>query len=246
MINTILLDLDGTLLHFRQDEFISAYFTELKKVFIHLGFDTELTVKGLWAGIKAMVQNSGERLNSDCFWEEFSRVMGLTNKQVISIESACRDFYSGDEFDSVKSILKNTDPELPQKIVRSATEMGFTVVLATNPLFPECAVTTRLSWIGLSVSDFKLVTHYENSTFCKPDPGYYLEIFRKIGKEPRECLMVGNSTLEDMSVGKLDTDTFLVNEYIENESEMDISKFQSGTLMEFWKYMKNMEPPVYV
>ena len=238
MINTVLFDLDGTLLHYYQDEFIAAYFTELSKVFVRLKVDPEFAVKGLWAGTKAMMINSGERLNSDCFWDEFSRVMGLDHEQLKSVEAACDAFYSGEEFDGVKSILKNTDLTLPQKIVRGAAERGFTVVLATNPLFPECAIATRLRWIGLSISDFRLVTHYANSSYCKPNPGYYREIFGKIDKGPRECLMVGNNPLEDMSVGILGTETFLINECIENESEVDISAYRNGTLGEFWEYLQ--------
>jgi FMN phosphatase YigB (HAD superfamily) len=108
-------------------------------------------------------------------------------------------------------------------------------------LFPECGITTRLSWIGLSSSDFKLVTHYANSRFCKPNPGYYNEIFKEIGKKPQECLMVGNSPLEDMSVGKLGAETFLVNECVENESGIDVSEFRRGTLEELGEYLAKLK-----
>ena len=240
MIDTILFDLDGTLLHFSQDEFISAYFKELAKVFVKLGLDPEASSKGVWAGTKAMMLNEGGQLNADCFWAEFSRVMGLSPEQLKPIEAACDAFYSSEAFDSVKSILKNADPELPGRIVQDVASRGYTVVLATNPIFPECGVAKRLSWIGLSLSDFQLVTHYTNSKFCKPNPGYYREIFGRIGKEPQECLMVGNSPLEDMSVGKLGAETFLVNACIENESGIDISGFRKGTLVDLGDYLAQL------
>ena len=238
MINTILFDLDGTLLHFNQNEFIAGYFSELKKLFIDLGYDEEPAVRGLWAATKAMMLNNGEQYNRDCFWAEFSRVMGLSNAQLESTEAACDIFYSSDAFDGLKSILKNADLELPLKIVRGMRQRGYTVVLATNPLFPECAITTRLNWIGLSLPDFELVTHYANSKYCKPNPGYFREIFGKIDKRPQQCLMVGNSTLEDMSISALGAETFLINECVENESGLDISKFRNGTLAELGEYLR--------
>lgn len=235
MINAILFDLDGTLVHYSQD-FIAAYFTKLKKVFERLRLDAELAIKGVWAGSKAMLLNSGERLNSECFWAEVSRVMGLSHEQLKSVEAACDAFYASSEFDSVKSIMNNADMELPRRLVRGLTARGFTLVLATNPLFPECAIATRLGWVGLSLSDFQLVTHYNNSTYCKPNLGYYREILNKIGKEPRQCLMAGNSPLEDMCAGELGAETFLVNECIDNESGIDISGFRSGTLADLEAY----------
>ena len=245
MIKAVLFDLDGTLLHFYQDEFIAAYFKELKKIFVRLGFDAELAFEGLWAGTKAMMLNNGELLNRDSFWAEFMRVVGVSHEQMKIAEDACNDFYSSVAFDGVKSIMKNNDLELPKRIVHSTAERGFTVVLATNPLFPECAITTRLGWVGLSVSDFKLVTHYGNSRYCKPNFGYYREIFEKIGLEPDQCLMVGNSTLEDMSISALGTDTFLVKECIENESEIDISAYRSGTLKELGEYILTLQSPSF-
>ena len=72
------------------------------------------------------------------------------------------------------------------------------VVLATNPVFPMAAQLERISWIGLEKSDFDLITSYENSNFCKPNPKYYLDICDKIGVAPENCLMIGNDESDDM------------------------------------------------
>ena len=62
-----------------------------------------------------------------------------------------------------------------------------------TPFCPLVGVETRLSWVGLAAEDFSHVTAYENSTTCKPNPEYYGEILRNIGKPPPgTCLMVGN------------------------------------------------------
>jgi len=229
MINTILFDLDGTLLLFSQAEFIDAYFSKLGTVFNRLGLDSGAAVKAVWTGTKAMLLNDGSRTNAECFWEEFAKCTDLTDKRKKAVESACDDFYSN-EFDSVKSVMIPTD--ISKRLVRSLQSRGYSIILATNPLFPACAVTTRLGWIGLEPDDFTLITHYSNSTYCKPNPGYYLEIFKKAGKAPEQCLMVGNNPVEDMSVGALGASTFLVTDCLENETGVDITAFRQGTLAE--------------
>ena len=238
MINTILFDLDGTLLLFSQTEFIDAYFARLSNVFDRLGMDSGAAIKAVWTGTKAMVLNDGSRTNAECFWEEFAKRTALTDERRKAVESACDDFYSN-EFDSVKSVMIPTD--ISKRLVRSLQSKGYDVILATNPLFPACAVTTRLSWIGLNPDDFTLITHYSNSTYCKPNPGYYREIFKKAGKMPEQCLMVGNNPVEDMSAGVLGASTFLVTDCLENETGVDITAFRRGTLAELEASLASMQ-----
>ena len=239
MIDTILFDLDGTLLQYTQDEFIIAYFTELKKMLIRFGLDAELAQSAVWAGTKEMILNDGTRLNSERFWEKFSGIMDLSPERLKAVEEACDRFYSN-EFNIVKSVLKDNDPDLPRRLINILVTKGFSIALATNPLFPTCAVTTRLSWRGLKPQDFSLITDYSNSKYCKPNPDYYREIFRMLNKEPNQCLMIGNNTNEDMIVSTLGAETFLVTDYLENESNMDISVFRHGTLKELEVYLESL------
>jgi len=60
-------------------------------------------------------------------------------------------------------------------------------------------------------------------------------------KEPCQCLMVGNNTNEDMDAGALGMDTFLVTDYLENETGMAVSAFRHGTLTELEAYLAS--PP---
>jgi len=227
MIDTILFDLDGTLVRFYQEDFINTYFKELAKVFAKLGLDAEKACKGVWAGTKAMVLNDGSGLNTQKFWKAFSEFMGLDEEKLKTVEAACDSFYSN-EFNVAKSIVKPHDT--PARLVREMVEKGYFVVLATNPLFPPCAVDSRLGWIGLNRDDFKLITHYENSSFCKPNPAYYKEVLSKVGKSPEQCLMVGNNPAEDMCVSALGMEVFLVTDFMENEQGIDISVFRHGTI----------------
>jgi len=234
MIDTILFDLDGTLARFGQEGFIDIYFRELSKIFVKLGLNAEKACKGIWAGTKAMVQNDGSVYNTKRFWDAFAEFMDIQEEQLEAVEAACDSFYTN-EFNAIKSIVKHSD--IPKRIVHSMTEKGYYVVLATNPLFPPCAVDTRLGWIGLSKHDFKLITHYENSTFCKPNPDYYHEVLSKINKTPGQCLMVGNNPAEDMCVSKLGMEVFLVTDFMENEEKIDITEFRHGTIEDLEKFL---------
>ena len=234
MINTIMFDLDGTLLRISQSSFIGAYFAELSKVFVRMEMEPESSIKAVWAGTKAMFSNDGSELNVKRFWDNFAETLNLTAEKRAAVEAACDSFYIN-EFDKIKEFVEPTD--IPKRIVPALADKGYTIVLATNPLFPACAVETRLKWIGLSMSDFQLVTHYSNSTFCKPNLGYYKEVFSKIGKEPHECLMVGNNPVEDMCVSELGAEVYLVPDFLENEAGLDISVFRSGSLGEMEDYL---------
>jgi FMN phosphatase YigB (HAD superfamily) len=237
MINTIMFDLDGTLVRFVQDDFLKAYFTELSKVFFKLGLDADRAVKAVWAGTKAMMQNDGSVLNTQRFWSAFSEFMGIEGELLESVEAACDNFYSN-EFNTVKSVVKFS--EIPKRLVREMAARGYCVVLATNPLFPPCAVDSRLDWIGLNRHDFKLITNYENSRFCKPNLAYYEDVFSKIDRKPQQCLMVGNNPAEDMCVSRLGSEVFLVTDYMENEAGLDITTFRYGTIEELEAFLMSL------
>jgi FMN phosphatase YigB (HAD superfamily) len=237
MIDTILFDLDGTLLQFSQKAFVEAYFAKLAKVFVRLGMDAELSVKAVWAGTKAMYMNDGSMTNHARFWEVFAECVKCDSDEIMKIEAACDKFYAN-EFNDIKSIV--TPCDTPKRLINTMKTKGYGVVLATNPLFPACAVATRLGWIGLELWDFTHFTHYSNSTYCKPNPGYFREILAKIEKAPEQCLMVGNNPVEDMSAGALGMETFLVTDCLENETGADISAFKQGGLEESEEYLTAM------
>lgn len=230
MIKTVLFDLDGTLLPFEQEDFIKIYFHELCKRLAPLGYESQHTVMSVWAGTKSMIMNDGSRLNSEAFWETFNAM----NPGMPDARPVCDDFYTH-EFDKAKASLKYIPDRKP--LIERLRAAGMKVVLATNPIFPMDGVVTRMAWVNLAPQDFELVTNYDNSTFCKPNPKYYEEIFGKLGLVPEECVMVGNSVSEDMVAAKLGADVFLVNEFIENPDGLDFSGYRQGTLEDAVDYI---------
>ena len=256
MINTILFDLDGTLLPLSQDDFIPPYFKGLGKVFAKLGIDPEAASKAVWAGTKAMVLNDGTMPNSQRFWGTFAKIMEIDNVKLAEVETATDEFYIGEFGEIIKSIIEPHEKRLSQRIISALFESGkFELVLATNPLFPLCAVESRLQCLGINPAHFKLITHYGNSTFCKPNLGYYQEIFAKqepsgefsspkgltkLNINPEQCLMVGNNTVEDLCVGELGVKTFLITDFIENAENIDYKPTYKGTLAEFEMFVSEL------
>ena len=191
-IRAIFFDLDGTLLPLDQSFFIGQYFKRITKYAATQGISPEKFSGGMLAGIEAMIKNDGSRNNVDAYWQEFTSVVGLEREFV---ENTLAGFYEN-EF---KELREHTFPNpLAIEAVNAARANGRKVILATSPVFPEFVQLERLSWLGLSKNDFDLVTSYENSTYCKPNPEYYLEICRKIDVAPENCLMIGNDESDDM------------------------------------------------
>ena len=114
------------------------------------------------------------------------------------------------------------------------------MVLATNPLCPAIATQSRARWAGLTPEDFALITTYENSAFCKPNPDYYREILGKLNLKPEECLMVGNDVQEDMVARMLGMEVFLLTDCIINRDGTDISRFPNGGFDDLLAFLRSV------
>ena len=231
-ITTILFDLDGTLLPIDQNEFIHTYFTYLAEKAAEYGYEKEPFLASMWKATGKMIVNDGSRKNMDAFWDGFTAIWGEKGRD---LEKPLESFYAN-EFNKTKSILQEVKPV--RALIDVLKAAGFTLCLATNPLFPPEAIRSRLDWIGLVPEDFVHVTTYDNSTFCKPQPGYYREILALLGKQPQECLMIGNNPSDDMSALQVGIDGFLITDHLENEHNMDISQFRHGDFNAFLRFME--------
>lgn len=230
----ILFDLDGTLLPMDQDVFVKYYFGLLAKKLAPLGYDPEKLVAAIWKGTAAMVKNNGETTNEEVFWNFFTTLFGEKARED---EPHFTAFYRED-FDKVSvSCGKN---ERSAEVIALCKEKGLRTVLATNPIFPAIATGKRIKWAGLNQEDFELVTTYENSHSCKPNPAYYTEILQKIGVKAENCLMVGNDVTEDMVAETLGMKVFLLTDCIINKNNLDISRYPHGGFDELVAYIQNL------
>ena len=233
-IRYIFFDLDGSLLPMDQDQFIRTYMGALSAYMVPYGFDPHHFVKTIWTGTAAMFNNDGAQTNENVFWHNFIATYG---PEARNYESVLEVFYRTGFADVQASC--GFDPKAPQTI-RILKDLGFELVLATQPIFPAIATETRMKWAGLDSNDFKLYTTYENSSFCKPNPAYYQEIMDKLSISPQECLMVGNDATEDLVAEILGMKVFLVTDCLINKNNIDLSGYPQGNLDALLHYIQSM------
>lgn len=227
----IFFDLDGTLLPMDQNRFIKAYFSHLAAKLAPKGIDEKALVETIWGGTKAMVANDGSRTNEEVFWDHFVAAFG---PEIRKDQATFDDFYRN-EFQLAQSAC-GFDPRAAQTVAELKAR-GFTLVLATNPIFPAIATESRIRWAGLNKDDFILCTTYENSRHCKPNPHYYRDILNFLGAEPAQCLMVGNDATEDMVAEKLGMKVFLLTDCLINAQNRELSGYPQGSFPELMAYL---------
>ena len=233
-IKAVLFDLDGTLLPMDQDQFIRSYMGALSTYMIPHGFEPQQFIKAIWNGTAAMFSNDGSQTNEQVFWNSFT---GIYGPDIRHYEPVLACFYRTD-FSNVQ-VSCGFDPKAG-KTIQKLKDMGFEIILATQPIFPSLATEARMKWAGLSCDDFKLYTTYENSHFCKPNPSYYQEILDKLGISADECLMVGNDATEDLIAQTLGMKVFLITDCLINKNNVNISKYPQGNLDALMDYIQSM------
>ena len=231
-IKTILFDLDGTLLPMDQDIFIKEYFTRLAAKLAPFGYEPKKFIETIYSGVKAMVTNDGRYNNEKAFWNLFSSVYG---EKAVEHQPIFLDFYEN-EFQQVQKSC-GFKPQA-NEVIKLCKDKGLRVVLATNPLFPSIATESRMRWAGLNKDDFEYFTVYENSSYCKPNPKYYLEILEKIGAAPKDCAMVGNDVGEDMIAETLGMKVFLLTDDLINKKDADISVYPNGSFEQLKQWIE--------
>lgn len=233
MINTILFDLDGTLLSMDTEEFTKEYFKAVAiKLKDYLTF--EEVFEYFWQATKVMIENvDSNRTNENVFFEELSKNV----EQIDEINKIIMEFYAS-EFDQIKGVSK-VNPDIVKSVAK-LKEKGYDLVIATNPLFPIEAVYKRIEWAQLNIEDFIFITSFEHMHFTKPHLGYYKEILTKINKKPSECLMVGNDVVEDMVAKKLAIKTYLITDHLIGDLTKDTHIDDWGSYKDFYNYVESL------
>ena len=194
MTLTLLFDLDDTLLSNSIDTFLNAYLRALGKHLIaHVAPD--LMVKNLLAATDVMVANNQAGLSLErAFDQVFYPAIGKTKGE---LRETLGYFY-----DHIFPSLKGLTNQRPEAIVvvERAQAQGHTLVVATNPLFPQKAMEHRLRWAGLAPekTPFALISSYEGFHFSKPNPAYIAEILAQLGWPEQPAVMIGNSIEDDL------------------------------------------------
>ncbi|MHB1296832.1 MAG: HAD family hydrolase [Anaerolineae bacterium] len=206
-IKALLLDLDDTLLVNDMARFGPPYLKALIAK-MHGLIATDLFLKALNEGTEAMYRNDGSRgTNEEVFMSTFFAQVPLDPHTLMPLFDA---FYTED-FDMLQQYTV-ADPDAP-RLMDLAFQAGYQVAIATLPVFPASATLARLRWAGVDAQryPYALVTTYEHMRACKPHPVFFQQVLSALGREPQECLMVGDSLAADMPARDLGLKTFWVD-----------------------------------
>ncbi len=201
-LKAVLFDLDGTLLGNNLDQFLPRYFEAISAHVASL-VPPKQFIEHLLRATQTMLGNDGRATNEEVFGSVFYPLIGRSREEMAPV---FLDFYL--HVYPALRVYTQCQPEARQA-VQAALDRDLDLVIATNPLFPDLAIRQRLEWAGVGDFPYRLVTSYENSRACKPNPLYYRQILEAIGREPADALVVGNEA-GDMVSAQLGCRTFLV------------------------------------
>ena len=85
-----------------------------------------------------------------------------------------------------------------------------------------------------------MITSYENSRHCKPNPDYYRDVVEALGVKAEKCVMVGNDVGEDMIAEKLGMKVFLLTDCLINKAGADITQYPHGSFPELMEFVHSL------
>lgn len=232
-MNTILFDLDGTLLPMDVEEFTKKYFGLIMQTMNENNRDGKMILDAILKGTMAMVRNDGSHTNEEVFWETFVEATQIPQDE---IEPEFYDFYEN-VFDKINSGIQSQNMIKAAKLLK---KKGYRLYLTTNPLFPRVATLKRVRWAGLDPDDFEWITTYENSSFSKPSVNYYQEVIQGQHLDVNQCMMVGNDVKEDGVIETLGIPLYLVEDYMLNHDNLEIKCRWKGSSQDFLSFAEGL------
>jgi len=191
----ILIDLDKTLLDINFDEFLKSYFSLLipKLSKIMKGKDP---LKILQISVDYMIYEKNGELNVDKFYKKF---VELSQVDINKLKETFLNFYIND---FPKLSVYGKPRENGRETIIKLKEMGYSIVIATNSIFPSIAILERMKWANIDDINFSLITTMENMHYAKPNVEYYIEILEKLNKKPEDAIMIGDDYEMDIVPAK--------------------------------------------
>ena len=233
MLNTILFDLDGTLLPMDLQKFLQLYFYHMGKHF-EGWISPEKLRNDILTATDVMITTNDGRTNSDIFMDVLA---SLIDGDIEDYKNHFTKYYDS-TFVNVKS---STYVSLEMiQAVQLLIEKGYEIAIATNPLFPMQANIHRIHWAGMKPEWFRHITSFEENKHAKPFPQFYQEVLDKIQKQPEECMMVGNDPFDDLPASKLGMKTYLITDCLLNEKNLPLDADYVGSYDDFLQFVKDL------
>jgi FMN phosphatase YigB (HAD superfamily) len=209
-LQCLFFDLDGTLYGLAEDAFLNEYPKLVLPHFMDV-YKHEEFLEYFWKATQLLMTHNDQSTHViESFFTSFNESSKMPREEIM--ERFDR-FYASD-FKKLK-LLSKEYPET-NALIEMAKEKNIKLILATNPIFPEVATRERCKWANINYEDFFYVSHAENSTSCKPNPNYYLELLQIAEVDPINSLMVGNDYLYDMSASSVGITTWMIDKNQDN------------------------------
>lgn len=232
---TLLLDLDDTLLDNDISVFLPQYLHTFSEEVSGIVEPGEF-VKVLMNATGKMIQNQ----KPDCTLREvfnstFFPALGLDadNFQGVSDQFYLEVFPNLKELTSKRVAAKS--------LVETAIMRGYTIAIATNPLYPMSAIQERLSWADLSTDKYHydLIASYETFHFTKPDPAFFAEVMARLGWPDGKAVVIGDDMERDINpAGKLGIPAFWITQDGRNPPEGSGLPSASGELSDVLPWLE--------
>lgn len=110
----------------------------------------------------------------------------------------------------------------------------YTLILATNPVWPVEIVHLRLQWAGVDESLFKYITHVNEMVATKPHASYYQQILSLQKIPAEETLLIGDDMKMDLPATCVGVRVFIVGNY-KKFSELLSKPTKSKPLAKAWR-----------
>lgn len=208
-IEAVLFDLDGTLLRAQMTEFIPRYIHGLA-IYCADRVKPKKFEKAMLSAIRELIlsEGDGSMTNEERVYATMKRELAIP--EALLLESL--EHFERNGLAELQELIRPIP--LAGQIVKDCRDKGIPLVLATNPVFPRFMIQARMQWAELDEDSFEYLTCYENSRYCKPQPGYFRDIAERLDLEPENCLMVGNDLSHDLAAVAIGMQTFLVDTWL--------------------------------
>jgi FMN phosphatase YigB (HAD superfamily) len=204
-VHTLLVDLDGTLLGNRalrlSVDFVKRSLNQLKSL-----SGKRNAFSTLMAIYRELDKPTNETTNDNRVVELFSRRMKINPEEA-------RAFLRDSVFKIFPELKRHFFPVPGSKEFLDWAKDHYTLVLATNPVWPPEIVELRLNWAGIDPKLFRSFTHIRRMSACKPQKRYYQEILSQEGVRAEDCMLIGDDPKMDLPATNVGIRTFIVGDY---------------------------------
>ncbi len=192
-ITHILFDLDDTLLANSTQRFLPEYLKLLSYALSRFASPETVPMLIMECTMEMQTNPDPNVTNLEAFYTPFLARLGVSFE---TVQPTIEKFYRED-YPALRHVVKPMPGA--RELVQHLFDEGYTVAVATNPLFPRIAVEQRLQWANVGDFPFALVTTMEIMHFSKPNPQYFTEVLEMLGIPAENALMVGDDPERDIA-----------------------------------------------